>query len=167
MTSRPSLQAQVVFAVSLISNPWSVTALRLKRCFWDTLARWAAAISSVVRGYISSSSLRFINTSFMWKQWACVGTLSSRYHHQWCANDFHQCALNSSGSTPSIAWVYSLVLLSLGSYSSCKIAFATVLWIPFICIISGAYYSSKSNRQWYTLSEVSPRASLVRFFWSV
>ena len=55
----------------------------------------------------------------------------------WCAGlivatpmvrkDFHCCALNSSGSTPSIAWMYLLVLLSLGLYSSLKIASTTVL----------------------------------------
>ncbi len=38
---------------------------------------------------------------------------------------------------------------------------ATVLWIPFIYIILGAY-SSRSNLHWYTLSEVRTRASLVR-----
>ncbi len=53
-------------------------------------------------------------------------------------------------------------LCFLGSYSSRKIASATVLWIPFICIISGAY-SSKSNRQQYNLSEVSLRAPLEHF----
>ncbi len=125
-----------------------------KRCFRDASACWAAAISAVVRGDILSSSLRFANTSFMWKQWACVGMLASLVLRQWCAKDFHLCTLNYSGSTPSIAWVYSLVVLSLRSYSSCEIASTTVLWIPFIYIISGAY-STKSNRQRYTLSEVS------------
>ncbi len=37
---------------------------------------------------------------------------------------------------------------------------------PFYIYYFGAY-SSKSNRQWYTLSEVRPRATLVRFLWSV
>ncbi len=68
ITSRPSLQTQVMFSMSLISNPWSIIALHLKRCFRDRSALWASAISAVVRGYISSLSPRFANLSFMWKQ---------------------------------------------------------------------------------------------------
>ncbi len=68
ITSQPSLQTKVVFSMSFISNPWSITAMCLKRCFRDASARWVSAISTVVRGYISSSSLQFANTSFMWKQ---------------------------------------------------------------------------------------------------
>ncbi len=52
--------------------------------------------------------------------------------HQWCTNNFHHCMLNSSGSTPSVTWMYSLVLLSLRLYSNHKIVSTTVLWIPFI-----------------------------------
>ncbi len=37
----------------------------LKEVFQGYIGRWAAAISSVVRGYISSSLLQFTNTSFM------------------------------------------------------------------------------------------------------
>ncbi len=75
--SQPSLQTQVVFSMSLISNPWSITALRLKRCFGVASACWASVISAVVRGYILSSLLWLANTSFMWKQWASVDALLS------------------------------------------------------------------------------------------
>ncbi len=45
-------------------------------------------------------------------------------------------------------------------------ASATVLWIPFIYTMVEPY-SSKSNLQQYTQSEVRPRASCIRFLWFV
>ena len=58
---------------------------------------------------------------------------------------------------------YSPAELSVGLYSRCDVASATVLCIPLIQTILGAY-SSSSNLHRYTLSEVKPKASLVRFF---
>ncbi len=68
ITSLPSLQTQVVFSISLISNPLSITALCLKRCFRVVLVHLASAISAVVRGYILSSLLQFANTLFVGMQ---------------------------------------------------------------------------------------------------
>jgi len=56
--------------------------------------------------------------------------------------------------------------VSLGSFSSHKIVSATVLYIPFIEMISGAYYSKRILDR-VTLSEVRPKPSRVRFLWSV
>ena len=69
-----------MFSIGLISNPWSITALRLKGCFIYVSACWASAISSVVKGYISSSSLQFwifslpkllINSFVVESSWRC------------------------------------------------------------------------------------------------
>jgi hypothetical protein len=38
---------------------------------------------------------------------------------------------------------------------------------PFNIILGGGAYSSRSNLNWYTLLGAKPRASLVRFLWSV
>ncbi len=77
ITSWPSLQTHIVFSMSLISNPVSITALRLKRCFRVALARWASAISLVVRGYILPSLLRFAKTTFVGMEWFWVDALYS------------------------------------------------------------------------------------------
>ncbi len=42
--------------------------------------------------------------------------------------------------TPSIVWVYSLVRVSSGLYSSHKTASASVLWIPLMYIVWGAHF---------------------------
>ncbi len=91
-----------------------------------------------------------------------IGTTNQ--NSQPSANDFHRCALNSSGSTLSTAWVYSSVLLSLGLYSSCKNSVRYCIMNPFhIYYFGGIFFQGL----WYTLSEVSPRASCARFLWSV
>ncbi len=79
---------------------------------------------------ITAICKHFIHVKAVGLRWCAGFIVATPMMHKW----FPLLRAQSSGSTPSIAWVYSLVLLSLGSYSSCKIASATVLWIPFISL---------------------------------
>jgi len=62
---RPSLwHMQLSFSIRRSSSPLSSTALLLKYCFRVLSAFWASTIYFTVRGYISSSSLRFVKHWF-------------------------------------------------------------------------------------------------------
>ncbi len=165
ITSRPSLQTQVVFSMSLISNLLSSTALRLKRCFWAALACW------VLGNFCCCQKVNFILFAAIFKHFVHCNTESLRvsiaFHCSFAsgARKFPSlCTLLLCGHTK--CWVGVLMVgLSFGLWSSQETVSATVLWIPLIYNISGAY-STKINLHWYTLLEVKPRVSLVRFLWS-
>ncbi len=66
ITSQPLLHMQLLFSIIWSSSHLSRTALLLNRCFSIVSAFYASTISFTVRGYISSSSLRFAETWFIW-----------------------------------------------------------------------------------------------------
>ncbi len=65
-SSHPLWHMQLSFSISWSSSPLSRTALLLKKCLSLVSAFCFSAISFTVRGYISSSSLRFAKTWFIW-----------------------------------------------------------------------------------------------------
>jgi hypothetical protein len=106
-----------------------------------------------VRGYISSSSLQLTNTWFKWTLLVLLWLLVSLYPRQCFEKVFHFWWAKSFVDTPCVAWLYSLDKFSLGLYSSRDIASATVLCVPFMYTISGAY-SSNSNLHRLTKAKI-------------
>ncbi len=126
------IQPTIFADTSCVLNEFDLQSLinycsALKGCFRDTSACWGAAGFAVGEGIFHPHHCN-LQTLYSCKSngFALVRCLHG-IASPMVRKDFHRCELNSSGSTPSIAWVYSLVLLSLGSYSSHKIASATVL----------------------------------------
>ncbi len=120
----------------------------LKQTFSSWSLRCASAISVSVRGYILSSSFESMSSS-----------------HQFFETVIQHCFWQLLFLT-IVVWKLSAVWLTLGSYSSHETAPTTVLCMPFIWTISSPY-SSSNNLHCYTWSVVKPRASLMRFVWSV
>jgi hypothetical protein len=94
ITSLPLLHVQLLFSISWSSIPLSRTALRLKKWLNVVSACWASTISFTVKGYIypPHCGLR-IHDSF----------------------ELYLFRLSSFGDLTCVAWLYSLVKLSLGS----------------------------------------------------
>ena len=97
-------------------------------------------------------------------EWVRLSVSMSSLHH--CFKTIIQLCLWLLLFLTFVMWKLSAVWLILGSYSSQETVSAMVLCMPLIQTILGLY-SLNNNLHQYTQSEVKPRASLIRFAWSV